>query len=95
VRNKPLRHPQVEDLIKESQDTLARFLAVEMDTGRIFVELARAKNIRIEPEQRIALQRKAELAAHTVKRFVRRLDVDSRKHLESQLAELERAISSL
>ena len=102
VPNEPLRHSETADLIRQSEDlieqskgALARFLAIEIDTGLTFVELARAKDMRIEPERRTALKSNAELAARTVKRFKGRLDDESRRRIESRLAELERAISFL
>ena len=95
VRNQPSWHPEVEDLIRQSQDALARFLGVEINTGIVFVELAKARDTRREPERRRALKNQAELAVRSVRRFNDRLDFDLREHIEGQLVGLERAISSL
>ena len=93
--NKLSSQPTREEILKESQDAQASFLAVEIELGFTFVELAKNKTYMYRPERRMALTKNAQLAASTVKRMKDRLDRDSRKQIESKLAELERAISLL
>src|SRR5215469_8824526 len=83
------------ELLKQSKDTLATFLAIEIETGLTFVELAENRNVRIETERRIRLVNNAQVAAGVVRRLKDRLDADQRKQIESRLGELERAILSL
>jgi hypothetical protein len=93
-RNKLSLH-RTRDIIKESRHAQAGFLAVEIELGLTFVELAKNKRYTYRPERRMALKKNAQLAASTVERLKERLDKDLRETIDIKLAELERAISSL
>ena len=95
VRNKAFPDPRLEYLAQQSQEVLARFLAIEIEIGVTYIELAKTIKMRGEPERQMALKKHAEVVAGSVKRFKDRLHNNSREHIENQLAELERAISSL